>query len=236
MLSTANLLAAPFESGAFHDAMQDEKAAECYFKALIALLETTPVNAELFTKYAAVVRSLPARRGRVATWPVATVLPYLARPDVHMFLKPEVTKNAAASLGFDLKYEPPPNWKTYEKLLRMGATYLDLLRPLGAADFVDVQSFIFVSCGGYDAERPTSKGAPEIVLKVGAEGGSLTLLRARNAGEGYHFWMDCDETTLADFLVDGDQISAADLRSRSGAVSSLEGAFRLLDRYPIGPV
>src|SRR5437016_499099 len=235
VLSTVNLLAAPFESRAFHDAMQDEKAAICYFKALIALLETTPVNAELFTEYAAAVCSLPARRGRVARWPIATVLPYLARPDVHMFLKPEVTKHAATSLGFDLKYEPTPNWKTYEKLLRMGSTYLDLLRPLGAADFVDVQSFIFVSCGGYDDERPTSKGAPEIVLQVGAEGGVLTLMRARNAGEEYHFWMECDETTLANFLEDDDQIGADDLRSRSGVVASLEEAFRLLDRYPYWP-
>ena len=44
--------------------------------------------------------------------------------------------------------------------------------------------------------------------------------------------MECDETTLADFLVDGDQIGADDLRSRSGVVASLEDAFRLLDRYP----
>jgi hypothetical protein len=235
VLSTVNLLDPRFEGPPFRDAMQDENAARSYFKALLELLETTPVNGRLFSRYADAVCSLPAARGRVATWPVATVLPFLARPDVHMFLKPEVTKHAASSLGFDLKYEPTPNWKTYEKLLRMGATYLDLLRPLGATDFVDVQSFIFVSCGGYDSEKPTSKSAPEIVLKVGAEGGSLTLLRARSAGEEYHFWMDCDETTLADFLVDGDQIGADDLRSRSGVVSSLEEAFRLLDRYPYWP-
>ena len=152
VVSSVHLLAAPFESGAFHDALQDENAAESYFKALLALLETTPVDARLFTEYADAVCSLPAPRGRVATWPVATMLPYLARPDVHMFLKPAVTKNAAESLGFDLQYQPEPNWKTYERLLRMGAAYLELLRPLGAIDFIDVQSFIFVSCGGYGNE------------------------------------------------------------------------------------
>jgi hypothetical protein len=152
-----------------------------------------------------------------------------------MFLKPQVTKRAAESLGFDLRFECTPNWTTYEALLRMARTYLDLLRPFGAIDFLDVYSFFFVSGGGYDNERPTSKGAPEIILKVGAEGGSLTLLRARNAGKEYHFWMDCDETSLSDFLVDGDQIAANDLRSRSGVVSSLEEAFRLLDRYPYWP-
>jgi len=36
-------------------------------------------------------------------------------------------------------------------------------------------------------------------------------------------------------LVPSDQIGADDLRSRSGVVSSLEEAFRLLDRYPYWP-
>jgi hypothetical protein len=152
-----------------------------------------------------------------------------------MFLKPQVTKRAAESLGFDLKFESAPNWTTYEALLRMARTYLDLLRPLGAIDFLDVYSFFYVSGGGYDDKRPASKGAPEIVLKVGAEGGSLTLMRARNAGEQYHFWMECDETTLADFLVDDNEIGAGGLQSRSGVVDSLEEAFRLLDCYPYWP-
>lgn len=231
VLSTVNLLAAPFESGAFHDAMQDENAAKGYFKALVALLEAPRLNAQLFTEYAAAVCCLPARRGRVATWPVATVLPYLARPDVHMFLKPEVTKHAAESLGFDLKYEPKPNWKTYDRLLRMGTTYLDLLQPLGAVDFVDVQSFIFVSCGGYDDDRPNSKRVPEIVLKAYAEGGEIQLLRVKNTAQEYQFWVECNEGTLADFLGPEDLSDAGSLCSRSEAVGSLDEAFRLMERY-----
>jgi hypothetical protein len=74
-----------------------------------------------------------------------------------MFLKPEVTKVAADSLGFNLKYNPTLNWATYEALQRMGAIYLDLLKPLGARDFVDVQSFIWVTCGGYDGPLPKSE-------------------------------------------------------------------------------
>src|SRR5690242_10542373 len=41
----------------------------------------------------------------------------------------------------------------------MGKTYLDLLRPMGARDFVDVQTFIYVSCGGYDLLHEKSKTA-----------------------------------------------------------------------------
>lgn len=234
VLSPVHLLSTPFEMGAFHDAMQDSKAARSFFTALLALLDSPSVDARFFEQYATAVCCLPARRGRVATWPVATVLPFLARPDIHMFLKPQVTKRAAESLGFDLKFDSTPNWKTYEALLRMAKTYLDLLRPLGAIDFLDVYSFFFISGGGYDDGKP-SKGAPEIVLKVGAEGGTLTLMRATDAGKQYHFWMECNESTLSDFLVDGEQIDADDLRSKSGVVDSLEEAFRLLDRYPYWP-
>ena len=42
----------------------------------------------------------------------------------------------------------------------MGAVYLELLRPLGSRDFLDVQSFIWVTCGGYDpkpAKLPAKK-------------------------------------------------------------------------------
>jgi hypothetical protein len=70
-----------------------------------------------------------------------------------MFLKPEVTKQAASTFQFDLRYEATPNWETYDALLRMGRVYLELLIPFGARDFVDVQSFIYVTCGGYETAR-----------------------------------------------------------------------------------
>jgi hypothetical protein len=68
-----------------------------------------------------------------------------------MFLKPERTRMAAQALGFNLRYDASLNWSTYESLLRMGTVYLDLLKGRGARDFIDVQSFIFVGGGGYDA-------------------------------------------------------------------------------------
>ena len=231
VLSAAPLLAL-FESAAFRDAMQDENAASSFFIALVALLESPSVDSRLFDRYTDAVCSLPAARGRVATWPVATVLPFLARPDVHMFLKPEVTRRAAESLGFNLKYEPTLNWTTYEALLRMGRTYLDLLRPLGAVDFVDVYTFFFVTCGGYDNDRPTSKRMPEIVLEVGSEGGAIKLLREKNAGESYQFWIENDETALSGLLDGDDLLGAGELSSRGQQVDSLDEAFLLLGRYP----
>jgi hypothetical protein len=67
-----------------------------------------------------------------------------------MFLKPEVTQVAAETLAFDLQYASAPNWTTYSALIRMGNVYLQLLQHMGARDFIDVQSFIYVVGGGYD--------------------------------------------------------------------------------------
>jgi hypothetical protein len=155
VLSAVNMLS-PFESAAFHDAMQDDNAVETLFTSLLNLLDVDPLSERTFTVYANAVCRLPAERGKVATWPVATIFPYLANPNKFMFLKPLVTKAAAETLGFDLKYDATPNWTTYEALLRMGTVYLGLLEPLGARDFVDVQSFIYVSCGGYDGVAATA--------------------------------------------------------------------------------
>ncbi len=146
-----------FEKAALSDAMKDETAARSLFGALLEVLDAPSVTEQSFVRYLDTVCSLPAERGRVASWPVATVLLYLISPDRYMFLKPQVTKSAAESLGFDLKYDATPNWTTYEALLRMGNIYLEMLRPMGARDFVDVQSFIYVSCGGYEAARARLK-------------------------------------------------------------------------------
>src|SRR5208282_2464644 len=142
VLGAVNLIS-QFESAAFHDAMRDDRAVEALFSSLLILLDADPISEPAFQPYADAVNALPAERGKVASWPIATAFPYLARPDRFMFLKPQVTRSAAESLGFDLKYDAAPNWRTYDALLRMGNVYLELLRPLGARDFVDVQSFIY---------------------------------------------------------------------------------------------
>jgi hypothetical protein len=67
-----------------------------------------------------------------------------------MFLKPNVTKDCAARLTFDLKYSPQLNWATYSKLLEMSHYLMECLTPYGAVDFIDVQSFIWVIGGGWD--------------------------------------------------------------------------------------
>jgi hypothetical protein len=137
-------LVSPFEQAAFRDALKDTKAAGRFFSTLAQLLDATEISQGDFEPYAEAVLDLPAERGRAATWPVATILPFLAQPERHLFLKPGITKAAAERLGFELNYRPEPNWLTYECLLRMAGIYREKIAELGPRDMIDVQSFFWV--------------------------------------------------------------------------------------------
>ena len=144
------LLLSPFENMAFHDALKHGESARRFLQALFHVVAAPGPDPAVFDRYISAVIDLPAQPGkaRVATWPVMTILPFIARPDCYMFFKPEVTREAADRLGFNLHYTPTLNWPTYANLLRMSTLLLGDLRALGARDFMDVQSFIWVT-GSY---------------------------------------------------------------------------------------
>lgn len=140
-----NLLS-PYEKMALRDALRNETLTRQYFKTLLDLLNAQEATEGSFTAYAEAVTSLPKEEGkaRVATWPVLTLFPFISRPDRFMFLKPEATRGCAERLAFNLEYDAALNWKTYQKLLMMSDMLMNYLRPLGARDMIDVQSFIFL--------------------------------------------------------------------------------------------
>jgi len=141
-----NLLS-PFESMAFHDGLKgDPAAAARFFEALFAFVAAGARQAPLFESLADALLRLPVEPGKakVATWPVLTILPFLAKPNCFMFLKPGPTQECAARMRFDLQYSADLRWLTYKKLMQMGDHLLEQLRPLGACDYIDVQSFIWV--------------------------------------------------------------------------------------------
>jgi hypothetical protein len=153
IIGQVNLLS-PFESAAFRDALTDLEAAERFFDALVRLLAAPALSPTEFEAYLDAVLSLPQIGNKtVPTWPVATILPFLAQPDRFLFLKPMITKEAAERLGFDIHYDATPNWKTYEALLRMANTYLGLLQDLRPRNLIDVQSFFWITSGGYEETR-----------------------------------------------------------------------------------
>lgn len=148
-IGMVNLLAVQ-ESLALRDALQDQVRAEQFLLKLAELLESDEPDETHFNAYADSIANLPALRGRVATWPVATFLPFLVQPQRHMLLKPEMTRKIADSLGFEINYRPEINWLTYSSLLRMAAIYRGKLASLKPRDMIDIQSFFWIACGGYD--------------------------------------------------------------------------------------
>jgi hypothetical protein len=78
-------------------------------------------------------------------WTVVTYLPFLWRPEKHMFLKPEVTKDFAARVGhrFASDYEPRLEIAVYESLLDLVAKTTAELSDLKPRDRIDVQSFVW---------------------------------------------------------------------------------------------
>ncbi len=140
-----NLLS-PYEKMALSDALKNEQAAMSYFSALFDVCDQDKVEKESYQALIVAVNELPAEEGksRVSTWPVLTQFPFVARPDCHMFLKPEVTKSCAERMMFDLQYSPELNWGTYSQLLKLADRLFEELKPMGAKDYIDVQSYIFV--------------------------------------------------------------------------------------------
>lgn len=153
-------LLSPVEEAALFEALDIGYAARSYFGALNELLtveydENDASDERLekaFRNYVNICAALPqVGESRVFAWQNVTLLPFVAQPNRHMFLKPGVTQRAANTLAFDLGYSTTPNWSTYVRLLKMGKTWSEIIAELAPQDMIDVQAFIYASCGGYDA-------------------------------------------------------------------------------------
>jgi hypothetical protein len=147
--SKVNLLSV-FEKAALRDALKEHEdpGVKKFLFSLQELLEDPTLTSTTYENLLHAATELPQKKTAVATWPVVTLFPFLAQPDRHMFLKPDVTKKASDRLAFNLNYESTPNWKTYSCLLKMGEIYRDKISHLKPRDFIDVQSFIWVT-GAY---------------------------------------------------------------------------------------
>lgn len=136
-------LLSKFELIALRDGLGEQPHAKRFFGVLLEFVKAAPDEAG-FEKLVAAIGKLPATtpKARVASWPVLTILPFLARPDQFMFLKPEPTVACALRLRFDLQYDPSLRWVTYNQLMTLSNLLLEKLHPLGARDYIDVQSFL----------------------------------------------------------------------------------------------
>jgi hypothetical protein len=133
-----------FEKMALRDATKSPSGAKAFAEGLYEFLHGSRSLENRFIEWVEVVAALPRRQTRVLTWPLVTVLGFIAQPDTHIFLKPLVTRAAARAYGFDFQYASRPNWNTYASLLDFGARIWREQRRLRPRDMIDVQSFIWV--------------------------------------------------------------------------------------------
>jgi len=134
-----------FEKMALRDAIvRSDEGAERFTRGLYDWLYGSGSEAARFDRWAGVVQGLPRRQTRVATWPVVTVFGSIARPKVHLFVKPLTIKRAAEAYAFDLHYRPAPNWTTYAGILELARAVRDDLADLGPRDQIDIQSFLWI--------------------------------------------------------------------------------------------
>jgi hypothetical protein len=73
-----------------------------------------------------------------------TVFGFLAQPETHMFLKPNVTRAAARAYCTEFAYQSRPSWPVYDGLLQFAATVQRDMEDLKPRDFIDIQSFLWV--------------------------------------------------------------------------------------------
>jgi hypothetical protein len=141
--SRTNLLFS-FEKMALRDAVRTSEGARTFSEGLYQFLYGGGTDEGRFNQWRDAVGRLPRKQTRVLTWPVLTVFGFIAEPDRHMFLKPNVTRVASKNYGFDFVYKSKPQWETYQSLLSFAHTVMRDQRDLDPADLMDAQGFIWV--------------------------------------------------------------------------------------------
>ena len=141
--SRTNLLFS-FEKMALRDALKPADGAERFARGLYRWLHGAAALPVAFEDWVATVSELPRRQTRVLTWPLVTVFGFIAQPERHIFLKPNVTRLAAKAYGYPFQYQSRPAWPTYSSLLDFAETVRRDTRDLKPRDMIDLQSFIWV--------------------------------------------------------------------------------------------
>ena len=141
--SRTNLLFS-FEKMALRDAVRTPGGARVFSEALYDFLHGRGSDEGRFERWIDAVGSLPRRQTRVLTWPLVTVFGFIAQPERHMFLKPNVTRRAADMYGFDFVYRSRPAWAVYSCLLAFAEQVRKDQRALKPRDMIDLQSFVWV--------------------------------------------------------------------------------------------
>ena len=131
------------------NALSSLENREAFSRSLFNLLYGTDSLQSRFEKFSSVLYQINA-----AKWPIATYFLFIGAPDTQIFVKPQVTQNAADILNISINYRPDLNWLTYSQVLTLAESIKDKLKKtnnpdLLPRDMIDVQSFIWVIAPGY---------------------------------------------------------------------------------------
>lgn len=141
--SRTNLLFS-FEKMALRDAVKSKEGARIFAEGLFEFLHGHGQPKTKFQRWTEAVSLLPRKQTRVLTWPLMTVFGFIAQPETHFFLKPNVTRLAAREYGYDFQYVSRPSWETYASVLEFAELVRGDVRDLKPRDMIDIQSFIWV--------------------------------------------------------------------------------------------
>jgi hypothetical protein len=133
-----------FEKMALRDAVKTEAGARSFAEGLYDFLHGASNVERRFERWCETVAALPRKQTRVLTWPLVTVFGFLAQPETHIFLKPNVSRKAAREYGFDFQYKSRPSWETYANFLEFADCIRRDQQDLGPRDMIDIQSFMWV--------------------------------------------------------------------------------------------
>lgn len=137
------LLHAKSELARVRAAFMRTERMPAFLLALADVIEAPLLASPQFDAYLAAFAALEQQPKRTPlSWPAVTVLPFIANPARHLFVKPAAMRTAATGLGFDLKFRPAPNWTTYDRVIAFGQELLYFIRKRGGEDMIDVNEFI----------------------------------------------------------------------------------------------
>lgn len=133
----------------FSNGVAAEEAQKKFAESLFDLLYGEDEFRIRFERFSAMLYEVNS-----AKWPIATYFLFVTFPEEHLFLKPEVTQNAAVMLGLEINYRPELNWLTYSRVLELAKLIKDRLVACGRdelkpSDMIDVQSFIWIVAPSY---------------------------------------------------------------------------------------